>query len=326
MMFNGDKDWEKKFEALHRTKPGKFISASDDPKQFSTPPHPCSIYQIGKQSNMEMKNSKVDSFYTKVKLVHDPSARPCEFGNRFWDSNSPVFEFLQLACLEGCGNGGRSCWKKLRAAVERFNAGEEPLDDDENRLLQHLAVMKQCWDVEFIHAAAARIKLQDPSANTSATMDQVKAKYPNIGEGALAAAKHGLNVQTAHAAAERIKLQDPFANTSAIMDQVKASNPNIEEGAFTFFEGGEREKQRSDAKTISAEAARIKLQDPSADTKSIMDQVKARYPNIGKGAFNLVLPNIENKRKRCVNVGGNPLHTRRFRACCETNLLHIFLQ
>jgi hypothetical protein len=54
MMFNGDKDWKKKFEALHRTKPGKFISASDDPKQFSTPPHPCSIYQKSKQSNMEM--------------------------------------------------------------------------------------------------------------------------------------------------------------------------------------------------------------------------------------------------------------------------------
>jgi len=36
MMFNGDKDWEKKFEALHRTKPGKFISASDDPNLLLT--------------------------------------------------------------------------------------------------------------------------------------------------------------------------------------------------------------------------------------------------------------------------------------------------
>jgi len=61
--------------------------------------------------------------------------------------------------------------------VNRFNAGEEPLDDDENRLLQYLAVMKQGWDVEFIHAEAARIKLQDPSANTSAIVAQVKAKY-----------------------------------------------------------------------------------------------------------------------------------------------------
>jgi hypothetical protein len=79
---------------------------------------------------------------------------------------------------------------------------------------------------------------------------------------------------------------------SAIMDQVKASNPNIGEGSLAAAKNG------LDVQTIHAEAARIKLQDPSANTSAIMDQIKARYPNIGKGAFNLVLPNIVNKRKR----------------------------
>ena len=57
-------------------------------------------------------------------------------------------------------------------------------------------------------------------------------------------------------------------------------------------------KHGLDVQTISAEAARIKLQDPSADRIAIIAQVKAKYPNIGEGAFNTVLPGINNKRKR----------------------------
>ena len=121
MMFIGDEDWKKQFEVHHSRNPGKFISASDDPKKFSPPPHPCSIYQRGKQSNMEMKLSKVDIFYTNVKLAHDPSARPCEFGRRFWDSNSSVFEFLQLAYLEEVDPVGRNRGQLWRGLTQERN-------------------------------------------------------------------------------------------------------------------------------------------------------------------------------------------------------------
>jgi hypothetical protein len=68
-----------------------------------------------------MKLSKFDIFYTNVKLAHDPSARPCEFGRRFWDSNSSVFEFLQLAYLEEVDPVGRNRGQLWRGLTQERN-------------------------------------------------------------------------------------------------------------------------------------------------------------------------------------------------------------
>eukprot|EP00984_Skeletonema_dohrnii_P018119 scaffold8372_cov88-Skeletonema_dohrnii-CCMP3373.AAC.10 len=163
-MFKGERTWKKNFEEYHRSHPGKFISASEDPNVYVAPPHPSSCYQPGKQSNMETKLLRSDSFSTNVRRALNPSASPSEFGKEFWSTNSSVFRFLQLAALAGSSHGGQMCWKLMKEAVERHEAGIEPLDDDEKRVQHYLDFMQQSWDVETIYIAAAEIQRMNPEA------------------------------------------------------------------------------------------------------------------------------------------------------------------
>ena len=102
---------------------------------YVAPPHPCLCYQPGKQSYMETKLSRSDIFSTNVRRALNPFASPSGFGKEFWNTNSFVSQFLQLAAIQGSSNGGKICWKLMKEAVERYEAGKEPLDDDEKRVL-----------------------------------------------------------------------------------------------------------------------------------------------------------------------------------------------
>ena len=152
---------------------------------YVAPPHPSSCYQPGKQSNMETKLSRSDIFSTSVRRALDPSASPSEFGKEFWSTNSFVFRFLQLAALEGSSHGGQRSWERRKAAVERYEAGMEPLDDDEKRVQHFLDFMQQSWDVETIYIAAAQILLMNPEADRSEIRRQIVESCPDVSEGAL---------------------------------------------------------------------------------------------------------------------------------------------
>eukprot|EP00984_Skeletonema_dohrnii_P016640 scaffold7443_cov82-Skeletonema_dohrnii-CCMP3373.AAC.2 len=116
-MFEGERTWKKNFGEYYTSHPGKIISASEDPNVYVAPPHPCSCYQPGKQSNMETKLWRSDIFSTRVRRALDPSASPSEFGKEFWSTNSSVFRFLQLAALSvGLSTyaAGRACSQEDR--------------------------------------------------------------------------------------------------------------------------------------------------------------------------------------------------------------------
>ena len=180
LMFKGERTWKKNFEEYHRSHPGKFISASEDPNVYVAPPHHCSCYQPGKQSNMETKLLRSDIFSTSVRRALDPSASPSEFGKEFWSTNSCVFRFLQLAALEGSSHGGQRSWERRKEAVKRYEAGIEPLDDDEKRVQHYLDFMQQSWDVETIYIAAAQILLMNPKADLNKMRSLIMARCPNV--------------------------------------------------------------------------------------------------------------------------------------------------
>eukprot|EP00985_Skeletonema_marinoi_P024800 scaffold17585_cov72-Skeletonema_marinoi.AAC.1 len=114
--------------------PNKFISAAEAGEAYASPPHPCSLYDVKKLSNMEAKLRKAEIFYTALRRVFDPDAPRVEFFDEYWDENSSIFDLCQRAFLDGCSRGGTETWKGTKAALNRKKKNEPLLVGDKERI------------------------------------------------------------------------------------------------------------------------------------------------------------------------------------------------
>eukprot|EP00985_Skeletonema_marinoi_P009632 scaffold4486_cov70-Skeletonema_marinoi.AAC.1 len=129
------KTFGKTIENILESHPAKFISAAEAGEAYASPPHPCSLYDVKKLSNMEAKLRKAEIFYTALRRVFDPDAPRVEFFDEYWDENSSIFDLCQRAFLDGSSRGGTETWKRTKAALER-RGKSLPTEEGDDKLLK----------------------------------------------------------------------------------------------------------------------------------------------------------------------------------------------
>lgn len=143
------KTFGKKFEDILKKNPTKFISAAEDATKYESCPHPCSLYDPSKASNMMVKLAKATRFCTALRRMFYPEAPEVDFYLRYYDVNSSIFDICQRAFLDACSRGGTNNWKLTEAALQRKANGETLLEGDEKRIANYKA-FRAAWKSHFL--------------------------------------------------------------------------------------------------------------------------------------------------------------------------------